>query len=149
MKTIPFFVLFICFVCSMPSLATAGDQDFFADTSDSIPYPCETVNPEIVLRQRPVFVRFEMLSADRFNELRLNFFEDVHTTVVLDQLKTISPEESVWIGSVLSGSLRGTATLVLKGNHLTGSVRLDSLAYQVRHIGGDLHPVSYTHLRAH
>jgi uncharacterized protein YkwD len=125
----------------MPSLATAGDPDFFADTSDSIPYPWETVNPEIVLRQRPVFVRFEMLSADRFNELRLNFFEDVHTTVVLDQLKTISPEESVWIGSVLSGSLRGTATLVLKGNHLTGSVRLDSLAYQVRHIGGDLHLV--------
>jgi hypothetical protein len=96
-------------------MATAGDPDFFADTSDSIPYPWETVNPEIVLRQRPVFVRFEMLSADRFNELRLNFFEDVHTTVVLDQLKTISPEESVWIGTVLSGSLRGTATLVLKG----------------------------------
>jgi uncharacterized protein YkwD len=141
MKNIPFFVLFIFLGSIFPSLAPAGDPDFFADTSDSIPYPWETVNPEIVLRQRPVFVRFEMLSADRFNELRLNFFEDVHTTVVLDQLKTISPEESVWIGSVLSGSLRGTATLVLKGNHLTGSVRLDSLAYQVRHIGGDLHLV--------
>jgi uncharacterized protein YkwD len=141
MKTIPFFVLFICLGCIFASLATAGDPEFFVDARDSIPPPWETVDPEIVLRQRPVFVRFEMLSPDRFNELRLNFFEDVHTTVVLDQLKTISPQESVWIATVLSGSLRGTATLVLKGKHLTGSVRLGPLAYHVRHIGGDLHLV--------
>ena len=141
MKTVPFFVLLICLGCIMPSLATAGDPDFFVDARDSIPYPWETVDPEIVLRQRPVFVRSEMLSPDRFNELRLNFFEDVETTVVLDQVKTISPVESVWIGTVCFGSLRGTATLVLKGSHLTGSVRLDPLAYHLRHIGGDLHLV--------
>jgi uncharacterized protein YkwD len=141
MKTIPFFVLFNCLVCIFPSLSTAGDSDFFVDTTDSIPHAWETVNPEIVLRQRPVFVRFEMLSPDHYKELNLNFFEDVHMTFVLDQLKTISAEESVWIGSVLSGSMRRAATLVLKGNHLTGTVRLDSLAYQVRHMEGDLHLV--------
>lgn len=62
-------------------------------------------------------------------------------TVVLDQLKVISPEESVWIGSVLPGSMRGAATFVRKGNRLTGTVRHDSLAYQVRHIEGALHLV--------
>ncbi|MCU0556419.1 MAG: CAP domain-containing protein [Desulfobacterales bacterium] len=141
MKTIPFFVLFICLVCIFPSLSTAGDSDFFVDATDSIPYAWETVNPEIVLRQRPVFIQFEMLSPDHCKELHLNFFEDVHMTFVLDQLKTISSEESVWIGTVLSGGMRGTATFVFKLKQLTGTVRLDSLAYQVRHIGGDLHLV--------
>jgi uncharacterized protein YkwD len=141
MKTIPFFVLFICLVCIFPSLSTAGDLNFFVDTTDSIPYAWETVNPEIVLRQRPVFIQLKMLSPDHHNELHLNFFEDVHMTVVLDQRKVISPEESVWIGSVLSGSMRGTATFVFKFSQLTGTVHLDSLAYQVRHIEGDLHLV--------
>jgi uncharacterized protein YkwD len=141
MKTILFFVLFIWLGCIFPSLSTAGDPDFFVDTTDPIPHAWETVNPEIVLRQRPVFIDFEMHSPGHYTELHLNFFEDVRMTVVLGQLKTISAEASVWIGSVLSGSTGATATFVFKSNRVTGTVRLGSLAYQVRHIGGDLHLV--------
>jgi uncharacterized protein YkwD len=141
MKTIQIFFLFNCLIGIFPFLSTAGDMDFFVDTTDSIPHAWETVDPEIVLRQRPVFIRFEMLSPDHCKELHLNFFGDVHMTVVLDHLKTISAEESVWIGSVSSGSMGGTATFVFKPNQLTGTVRLDSLAYQVRHIEGALHLV--------
>ena len=141
MKTIQIFVLFNCLIGILPSLSTAADVDFFVDATDPIPSAWQAVTPEIVLRQRPVLIQFEMLSPDHCHELHLNFFENVQMTVVLDQLKVISPEESVWIGSVLPGSMRGAATFVRKGNRLTGTVRHDSLAYQVRHIGGALHLV--------
>ena len=140
MKIVQCFVLLFYYFCIFPSAIGASGTDLFIDTTEPIPSAWETVNSAIVLRQRPVLIQFEMLAPDHYELLDLNFFEDVHLTVVLDQLEENGPDGSAWIGSVVSDS-GGTATFVFTDDRLTGTVRLHSLAYQVRHIEGQLHLV--------
>ena len=140
MKIVQRFVLLLYFFCIFPSAIGASGTDLFIDTTEPIPSAWETVNSAIVLRQRPVLIQFEMLDPDHYEQLDLNFFEDVHLSVVLDHLEENGPDGSAWIGSVVSDS-GGTATFVFTDNQLTGTVRLNSLAYQVRHIEGELHLV--------
>jgi uncharacterized protein YkwD len=133
--------ILIYLVCLFP-VATGATRTapLFISSGEPLPTAWEAVNPDIVLRQRPVFIDFEMLTPDRHGRLQLNFFEDVQLIVVLNQLSQNAPGRNVWTGSVESVSL-GTATFVFTDDRLTGTVLFNSLAYQVRHIEGTLHLV--------
>ncbi|BBO70791.1 hypothetical protein DSCA_47210 [Desulfosarcina alkanivorans] len=133
-------ILLPVLLISLPIVVPAGDADLFVDSTIPIPFAWETANPTIVARQRPVRIQFEKLAPDQYGSLSLNFFEDVGVTVMLDRVEADGADGFAWMGSVASGG-SGTATLVLQDNRLTGTVQLENLAYQVRHIEGDLHLV--------
>jgi uncharacterized protein YkwD len=141
MKIVQRISILICLVCLLPAATGAANTfHLFVDPAEPLPTELEMVNPDIVLRQRPVLIDFEMLAPNCSDRLSLNFFEDVQLTVVLDQLEENAPDGNVWMGSVEFDSW-GTATFVFTDDRLTGTVRYHSLAYQVRHIAGSLHLV--------
>ena len=139
-KIIRCFVLSVSIFCIYPSSIGSSDTGLFIDTTASVPIQWKTVDPAIVLRQRPVLINFELLAPDRHERLYLNFFAEVQLSVVLDQFEANVPEGSIWLGTVLPDKT-GMATLFFTNNQLTGTIRLNSMAYQVRHIEGPLHLV--------
>ena len=134
------YILLSVLLISLPSVAVSSDADLFVDSTSPIPSAWETVNPTIVTRQRPVRIQFEELAPDQYGSLALNFFDDVHVTVRLDRIEANGADGFAWMGAVVSDQ-DGTATLVLQDGRLTGTVQLETLAYQVRHIEGGLHLV--------
>jgi len=139
-KIIRFFVLSVSIFCIYPSSIGSSGTGLFIDTTESIPSPWETVDPAIVLRQRPVLIKFTMLAPDRHERLYLNFFAEVQLSVILEQFEANVPDGSIWLGTVLPDKT-GKATLFFTNNQLSGTIRLNSMAYQVRHIEGPLHLV--------
>lgn len=140
MQILKRFVLLNFIFCFFPLSIGANDTGLFIDSAQPLPAAWETADPTIVLRQRPVLIKFVMLAPERHERLNLNFFADVQLTVVRYQREEKVPDGSIWIGTVESDKA-GKATLFFTDNHLTGTIRLGSLAYQVRHIEGPLHLV--------
>jgi uncharacterized protein YkwD len=142
MKIVQHFISLIFFTFSLFSVlpAAAGNIPLFIETDAPLPAGIKSVNPDIVLRQRAVFINFEMLAVEDFNQLTLNFFEDIQLTAELQQLEDYAPDGTIWMGTVDAGS-RGGATFAFSDDRLTGTVRFDSYAYQVRHVEGPWHLV--------
>ncbi len=99
----------------------------------------EAVDPDIVIRQRPVEVRFEGLLDEGgvLDVLHLNLFEDVVLTAVrkqldIDPIKTGEDAQVyTWIGSI-DGISNSQVTLIFEGFRLSGTIELPDALFHIR-----------------
>ena len=100
-----------------------------------------------VLRARYVWVDFQALAGlggppDSYlgagPRIRLNLFEDVDLTAVLEPGAARPPDRFTWAGHV-EGVPESRVTLEVDGERLTGQVILPDVGYRVRHTGDGLH----------
>ncbi len=153
-KLIPlsfYIILLILFTpAGRPATAAPPAQapDLFSPTNaQNDTNPAET-DPTIV-RSRFVEVNFDTLTGldsgpgGQFigeNTLRLNLFDDVVFTAVLDQLKTNNSGSQTWIGH-LEGQEDSEVILVFKDGVLVGNIVPVEGFYQVRYHSDNIHSI--------
>jgi uncharacterized protein YkwD len=122
-------------------LAQALDADLFVTTANQ-PTDQETVNPELVIRQRFVTIRtgafFE--NSEITNVLLLNLFDDVRLAGIQDSLERDTSGSWAWIGH-LDGIAASAVNLVVEGPKVSGAVTLPGRLYHVRHLENEFHVV--------
>ncbi len=108
----------------------------------------EAVNPEIVIRQRLVEVRFEALLDDGSvrDVLQLNLFEDVVLTAVREHIEIdLGNVEGgapiyTWVGYV-EGMNNSEVILVFEGSRLSGTIELTDGLFQIRNSDNGQHVI--------
>jgi hypothetical protein len=119
----------------------------FLDTARSGP-----ANPPAsptVRRQRRVEVDFARMfpggdppaAAGSAERVTLNLFPDVCVTAVRDRATDLGPGKVQWEGHVPGGT-PGTATMIVDGTLMVGTVRNDRDVYEIRSLGDGIHGVT-------
>ena len=105
-------------------------------------------NAPTVLRQRFARVDHEILQAARVNAgqydalptvLRLNLFTDTVLDVVIN--RTGPTSAGYWLTGQVDGWTLGTATLVVNGEVIAGTVRDSRATYTIRSVGDGVHAI--------
>ena len=105
-------------------------------------------NAPTVLRQRLARVDHEILQAARVHAgrydalptvLRLNFFTDTVLDVVIN--RTGPTSAGYWLTGQVGGWTLGTATLVVNGEVIAGTVRDSRATYTIRSVGDGVHAI--------
>jgi len=99
-----------------------------------------SVNPAIVLRQRLVSIRFELLPLAEGQAVILNLFEDVVVQAICDSLEANVSDGFVWNGHI-QDMLGGMVTLIVADQSLAGTVAMPSLMYHIRSFGDQVHVI--------
>jgi uncharacterized protein YkwD len=128
----------VFFIFSGSVLAVSPGSDLFFDSS-STQVELGTVNPEIVIRQRPVEIGIEEFSEED-SLLHLNLFLDVELVAVLDHIEEDALGNHAWIGTI-EGIDDSSVSLVMNNGKLSGSVNLQDVCYHIRHISNQLHVI--------
>ncbi len=130
------FSIFLIFSGSV--LAVSPGPDLFFDSS-STQVELGSVNPEIVIRQRPVEISIEDFSEEN-SILHLNLFLDVEFVAVLDHIEEDALGNHAWIGTI-EGIDNSSVSLVMNNGKLSGSINLQDVCYHIRHINNQLHVI--------
>jgi len=134
-------LLVVCFhLLSGNFFAEAFETDLFIDASDTIQVNLQPVNNTIVIRQRLVKLRFDVLSEGNENIIFLNLFDGVRMKAIRDQIERNTAGGFAWIGHP-SGIEGGEITLVVVDQKMACTIILSKLSYHVRHIKNDIHVV--------
>jgi hypothetical protein len=124
--------------CAGPAACAGG---IFTDTAR--PGPVNPATRPTVRRQRRVEVDFAQVlppGGGAPPRLTLNLFPDV--CVIARRERTIEPGRGAvqWEGRV-TGASPGTATLVVDGPLMVGTVRLGAEVYEIRYVGEGVHVI--------
>jgi uncharacterized protein YkwD len=118
------------------------DRDLFAPPAK--PVKPETVDSNIVVRQRVVDIRYDVISKDQGGAayIYLNLFDDKRYTAIRMHVDHGFPGvgDAIWAGYI-EGVAGSQVILSRKGNRLSGSVRLRDEYYLIRNFGDGLHVV--------
>ena len=133
----------LCFlVLSRSYSAGAQTKDLFADSTHTMQAELKPVNPAIVIRQRLVTVRLELLSEGNENAdfFHLNLFDDAHPAIIRDHMERYASGSFAWMGYTpeIKG---GKVTLVVEGSKLSATIILPEVSYHVRYLENGLHVV--------
>jgi hypothetical protein len=131
--------------CASVSRSCAGG--IFVDTprQGSVPAaPARTVR-----RLRRVEVDFPRLfpagsraAAGAAERLTLNLFPDACLVAVRARVTDLGPGRVQWEGRVPAAS-HGTVTLVIDGEVMVGTVRIDREVFEIRYLGDGVHAVAH------
>lgn len=124
------------------SMSVTADGGLFADAAVPAGADGDSDDPTVI-RSRYVTVDFDWLdtAGDSIAEsLRLNLFEDVVFTAVLDRLELNRSGSLSWIGH-LEGVEYGSLILVVKEGVVVGSVTLPGALYRIRTVGENLYAI--------
>ena len=132
--------LIIFFLLIGASRAAEVEAGFFTPYEGPLQLDPLSVNPALVLRQRLVSIRFELLPTTEGQAVILNLFEDVVVRAICDNVEANTSDGFVWNGHIqdLLGSL---VTLTVADQTLTGTVVLPTLTYHVRSFRDQAHVV--------
>jgi uncharacterized protein YkwD len=134
-------VLGTLFLLCGPISAQALEELFVARQENA--ETCGPVDSAIVMRQRPVDVRFQSFYSEEGEQgfadvLILNLFPDVTLTAIQNSVEKSGSEGFAWNG-VVEEEGDSEVTLVVGGARLSGAVELPGAIYHIRPIGSDVH----------
>jgi uncharacterized protein YkwD len=98
------------------------------------------VNPAIVLRQRLVTIRFELLPQTEGQELILQLFDDVEVRAICGRVESNASGGLVWFGHD-PGPTGALATLAAAAQTMAGTVAMPGFIYHIRPFEGHVHVV--------
>ena len=118
--------LFIFFLLIGASRAAEVEAGLFTPYEGPLQLDPLSVNPALVLRQRLVSIRFEILPTTEGQAVILNLFEDVMVRAICDNVEANTSDGFVWMGHIqdLLGSL---VTLTVADQALAGTVVLPTV----------------------
>jgi uncharacterized protein YkwD len=131
-----FFFFLIIGVCS----AAEVKASLFTPYDGPLQLDPLSVNPAIVLRQRLVSIRFELLPLAEGQAVILNLFEDVVVRAICDSLEANVSDGFVWNGHI-QDMLGGMVTLIVADQSLAGTVAMPSLMYHIRSFRDQVHVI--------
>jgi uncharacterized protein YkwD len=142
-----FLSLLCACLLSAVSPAAASDTNLFADYVGPIQLDATLVNQRLVLRERLVRVRLEVLTQADTTHISLNLFDDLSLTATLDHEEWNASGGFAWIGYV-DETRTSKATLVVADRSLAGTLRWGGTTYQVRPVAEDAHVIREIRLPA-
>jgi len=97
-------------------------------------------NPAIV-RARAYVIATDQLAAGHVPvSVRLNLFENVCLTAILERVEPAVPKGSIWIGRI-EGAEPSKVILVIRDGIMTAHIQTPDGVYEVRYAGGGVHAV--------
>jgi uncharacterized protein YkwD len=132
--------LFIFFLLIGASRAAEVEASFFTPHEGPLQLDPLSVNPAIVLRQRLVSIRFELLPMTEGQAVVLNLFEDVVVRAICNSVEANVSDGFVWNGHI-QDLLGGLVTLTVADQALAGTVVLPTLIYHIRSFRDQAHVV--------
>ncbi|HSO18564.1 MAG TPA: CAP domain-containing protein, partial [Desulfosarcina sp.] len=99
-----------------------------------------SVNPDIVLRQRLVSIRLELLPRAVGQEVLIALFDDVVLRAVCDRVESNAAGGFAWIGHTPDAP-GGVVTLAVAGQALSGAVEIPAAVYHIRRLDDAVHVV--------
>jgi uncharacterized protein YkwD len=130
---------------SLDPRSLAGDvpRPLLTDAS-----PNETVsnpvNPDVVLRQRPVDLDFSVFADIIPQSIYLNFFQNNHFIASLSRVESGTDGGLVWIGRII-GHPDSRVTLVILGRQASATVWVGTRRFDLRPLGDNQHIVQEIH----
>jgi len=132
-------ILFLSFFLTGGFQAADAESSLFVPYEGSSRLDSRSVNPAIVLRQRLVSIRFELLSRTVGHEVVLNLFGDVVVRAICDRVES-SPDGFAWLGH-RQGPAGGLITLAVADQVLSGTVVTPGLIYHIRPFDDQAHVI--------
>ena len=128
------FSLFSASACAVPRMCAGG---IFTETARAASL-VSAASPQ-VRRQRRVEIDFARVgpSAER---ITLNLFPDVCVIAQRERASDLGGGQVQWEGRV-PGASPGTATLVIDGPLMVGTIRIGPDVYEIRYLGEGVHVV--------
>lgn len=123
------------------------EANLFAPYEGSLQLDLRSVNQTLVLRQRLVLIRLDLLPQTPGGEITLNLFEDVVVRAVCDRVESSASGAFAWFGHVRYPAA-GRVTLSVADQTLAGSVEISALTYSVRSFHDQVHVIREIRLPA-
>lgn len=137
-----FYLPIVCFFYLLFGLmyADAYGADLFLDSPDTIQTDITPVDQAIIIRQRPVHIRFDLLAFGDAETIVFNLFDDIRLTGIRDHIERNTSNGYAWIGHA-EGIEGGQITLVVEDQKMACTITLPEMFYHVRHVENQNHVV--------
>jgi len=132
-------VLFVCLLSAV-SPAAASDRNLFADYVGPIQLDAMLVNQRLVLRERLVHVRLDVLTQGDTTHISLNLFDDVSLKATLDHVESNASGGFAWIGYI-DDKHSDKVTLVVADGNVAGKILWAGITYHVRPVAEEAHVI--------
>jgi len=116
------------------------NPELFIESAEFSKLDSVQVDKTIVLRQRPVTIRFDLLKDENVISLTLNLFEETDYTVVLEKMAYAVSGGFVWNG-IVEGHENSMVNIVENQKNLSGTVKTGDACYQIRSMEENLHVI--------
>jgi uncharacterized protein YkwD len=140
MKRTLAFSLFFLFLILGVSLSAQGQAGLFTPYEGPLQLDPLSVNPALVMRQRLVSIRFDLLPMTAGQSVILNLFEDLEVHAVCDRVETNVSDGFVWNGHI-QDLPEGTVSLTVAGQSMAGTVEMPPEIYHIRPIEDQIHVI--------
>ena len=131
-------ILFFAMISTAYSQSVNDDLFVALPSSKNLP---NTTNPNIVIRQRQVTTRLDVMNPHA-DTLQLNLFDDVFFVAQRDRIERSDSGGIAWLGHIQGQSPELSAVNLVFDNHkLSGSVMLFDELYWIRHLTDDQHVI--------
>jgi uncharacterized protein YkwD len=134
------YTLFVFFVLVGVCRAAEVEGSLFTRYEGPLQLDPRSVNPAIVLRQRLVNIRFELLSRTERQEVIFNLFDDVVVRATCDRVETNVSGGFVWTGHA-QDKAGGPVTLAVEDESLAGTVVMPPFIYHIRPFKDQVHVI--------
>jgi hypothetical protein len=136
-----------CLLLIGTSQAAGVDRGLFTPYEGPLRLDPLAVNRAIVLRQRLVTIRLELLPQTRGQAVFLNLFDDVVVQAICDGLEANVSEGFVWNGHTQDPAT-GLVTFSVVGQNVVGTVGTPALTYHIRSFRDGVHVIREIRLPA-